>query len=285
VTRADPGLTSAREAAERARALLDGGRTLLVSDFDGTIAGLVADPWSAAIVPAARRALRRLATHEDVEVAFLSGRTALDLADRVRVGGASYLGDHGSQRGFGARGFRPSALQVTHDPVDPELEAVVRALVDGVPRSVPEPWLVIEDKGAAVTFHVRTAPDVDAARARVLEACDAIDPGRLLVRSGGRRALELRPPDATHKGTTLRRLIEERQPAAVIALGDDPSDVLAFEVLRKSRAAGRLSGLAIGVAGRPEVSVRVAPHADLMLASAAHAARFLSLLARIAPRP
>ena len=78
----------------------------------------------------------------------------------------------------------------------------------------------------------------------------------------------------------MRRLIEERQPAAVIALGDDPTDVLAFEVLREVRAAGRLAGFAIGVAGRPEVSVRVAPHVDLMLGSAVEAARFLSRLAR-----
>jgi hypothetical protein len=78
----------------------------------------------------------------------------------------------------------------------------------------------------------------------------------------------------------MRRLLEDRRPAAVIVLGDDPSDVLAFEVLREARAAGRLAGFAIGVAGRPEVSVRVAPHADLMLSSAVDAARFLSLLAR-----
>jgi trehalose 6-phosphate phosphatase len=280
VTSAVPTLTTALDAAEQARALLDRGRTLLVSDFDGTISGLVADPWSAMIVPAARRALRRLAARDDVEVAFLSGRTALDLADRVRVGSASYLGDHGSQRALARRGFRPSALKVTHDPVDPELEALVQALVEGVPRAVPEPWLVVEDKGAAVTYHVRTAPDVEVARARVLAACDAIDPGMLLARSGGRRALELRPPDATDKGGTMRRLIEERKPAAVIALGDDPSDVLAFEVFREARASGGLFGLAIGVAGRPEVSARVALHADLMLGSAVDAARFLSLLAR-----
>ena len=153
-----PLITNVREAAEQGHALLADGRTLIVTDFDGTIAGLVADPWSATIVPAARRALRRLAARDGVEVAFLSGRTALDLADRVRVGGSSYLGDHGSQRAFARRGFRPSALRVTHDPVDPVLEAVVQALVEGVPRAVPEPWLVVEDKGAAVTFHVRTAP-------------------------------------------------------------------------------------------------------------------------------
>jgi trehalose-6-phosphatase len=114
----------------------------------------------------------------------------------------------------------------------------------------------------------------------VLAACDAIDPAGLLVRSGGRRALELRPPGASDKGAAMRRLLGERLPDAVVALGDDPSDVLAFEVLRDARATGRPSGLAIGVAGRPEVSAFVAPHADLMLGSAVEAARFLDLLVR-----
>lgn len=280
MTSAGPTLTTALHAAEQASALPGRGRTLLVSDFDGTLAIPRADPWAATIVPAARRALRRLAARDDVEVAFLSGRTALDLADRVRVGGASYLGDHGSQRAFARRGFRLTTLRVTHDPVDAELTATVRTLVEGVPHAVPEPWLVVEDKGAAVTFHMRAAPDVDEARARVLAACEAIDPAGLLARSGGRRALELRPPGATDKGAAMRRLIEERHPDTAIALGDDPSDVLAFEVLGEARAAGRLSGLMIGIAGRPEVSVLVAPHADLMLASAMEAARFLALIAR-----
>jgi trehalose-phosphatase len=276
-------LSSSREAFEQARSLLAIGRTLLVSDFDGTLAMPMVDPWAATIVPAARLALRRLSAREDVEVAFLSGRTALDLADRVRVGGAAYLGDHGTQRAVARRGFRPRALEVAHDHMDEALTSVVRSLIEAVPRVLSEPWLVIEDKGSAVTFHVRGAPDVDEARARVLAACDAIDPAGLLVRSGGRRALELRPPGASDKGAAMRRLIDERQPDAVIALGDDPSDALAFEVLRRARDADLLSGLAIGVASRAEVSELVVPHADHMLGSPVEAARFLGLLARPGP--
>jgi trehalose-phosphatase len=283
VTRTGPKITGARHAADLARSLLDGGHTLIVSDFDGTLAIPMADPWATTIVPAARRALRRLAAREDTDVAFLSGRTALDLAGRVRVGSATYLGDHGSQSAVARRGFRATALEVGHEPLDPEVSATVRSLVEGVPRALTEPWLVVEDKGGAVSFHVRSAPDVDGARARVLAVCDAIDPAGLLVRGGGRRVLELRAPGASDKGAAMRRLLEERQPHAVLALGDDPSDVLAFEVLREARTTGRPTGLAIGVAGRTEVSAFVAPHADLMLGSAVEASRFLGLLARGCP--
>jgi trehalose-phosphatase len=276
-------VTDAQTAARQAGALLDGGRTLLVSDFDGTLADLVGDPWAATIVPAARRALRRLAARDDMEVVLLSGRTALDLAFRVRVGGVGYLGDHGSQRAMARRGFRLQALHVEHEPLDPRLSALVRLVTAEIPRAVPEPWLVVEGKHAAVTLHFRTAPDVDAARSRVLAASDAIDPAGLLVRSGGRRSVELRPPGATDKGAAMRRLLEERRPGVVIALGDDHTDVLAFEALREARAAHRVRGLSVGVASRPEVSALVAPSTDLMLGSAADAARFLALLARERP--
>ena len=222
-----------------------GGRCLVVSDFDGTLAGLVADPWAATIVPTAQRALRRLAVRDGVEVVLLSGRAARDLASRARVGGIDYLGDHGSEQGSARRGFRPAALRVEHEAVSPAAVGLVRRLVDEVPRSVPEPWLVVEDKRSSVTFHVRTAPDVDDARARVLAASDAVDPAGLLARSGGRRSLELRSAGASDKGRALRRLIDARQPASVIVLGDDHTDALAFDVLREARASGQLRGLAV----------------------------------------
>jgi trehalose-phosphatase len=129
-----------------------------------------------------------------------------------------------------------------------------------------------------VTFHFRGAPDVDAARARVSAAVDAVDEERLLRRSGGRRSLELRPAGATDKGVALRRLIDVRRPHAVIMLGDDPSDVLAFDALREARSAGAIRGLAVAVAGHPDVRAVVAPRADLLLASPREAARFLRLL-------
>jgi trehalose-phosphatase len=258
---------------------MDGGRTLLVSDFDGTLARLVADPWAATIVPAARRALRRLATRAGFEVVLLSGRTALDLASRARVGGIDYLGDHGSERASARRGFRPAALHVDHEPVDPVIADLARRLAAEVPRAVPAPWLVVEDKSAAVTFHVRAAPDPDVARARVLAAVEILDPGGVLARSGGRRSLELRPAGASDKGRALDRLIGQRRPDAVIMLGDDHTDALAFEVLRQARGSSRVRGLAVAVASHPDLSAAVAPAADLQLASATHAARFPTLLA------
>src|SRR6185436_18847233 len=77
------------------------GRTplLIVTDFDGTLSPIVLEPTAARLVPGARSALRRLARRADAQpdrlrIVVLSGRAALDVAGRVRVGGVAYHGNH-----------------------------------------------------------------------------------------------------------------------------------------------------------------------------------------------
>ncbi len=272
-------LTSAQEAFGLAQSFLD-GCLLLASDFDGTLSRLGTDPWAAAIIPAAQRALRQLAARPDVHVALISGRTAVDLAARARVGGVSYHGDHGAERADARRGFRVATLAVVREPADPTTAAMAERLKVEVPRAVDETWLVLEDKGPALTFHFRAAPDIDAARTRVIDAVDAVDPSSVLFRAGGRRAYELRPAGATTKGDALARLIEEHAPDGVLMLGDDRHDAGAFDALRAARHAGRIRGLAVAVAGHADVTHDVAAHADLVLAGPRETARFLGLLAR-----
>jgi trehalose-phosphatase len=265
--------------AERVLGMAVGRRLLLVSDFDGTLASLVPDPWGATILPPARRALRRLATVEGVAIALLSGRTVGDLAGRARVGGVRYLGDHGAEWAVAPRPFRATALRVTREPASSAETAAARLLALEVPRLVGEDWLVVEDKGSALTFHFRGAPDVDRARERIAATVEALDPGHVLLRSGGRRSLELRPAGASDKGVALRRLIDLLSPDVVVALGDDHTDALAFEALRASRESGRIDGLAVAVAGHPEARAGVLEHADELLASPQEAARLLAWLA------
>ncbi len=272
-------LTSAHDAFERVRPLLD-GRLLLASDFDGTLSRLVMDPWRAGMVPGARRALRRLAAAADTHVALISGRTARDLAARARIGGISYHGDHGAERAVARRGFRPSALQVERERVDPRVTAMAERLKAEVPRRVDEDWLVLEDKGPALTFHFRSAPDVDEAKARVRAAVDAVDADGLLDRPGGRRAWELRPHGATTKGGALARLIDGHRPDTVLMLGDDAHDALAFDVLRAVRDTGRIRGLAIAVVSPAGETTDMARRADLVLSGPDVTAGFLTLLAR-----
>ena len=270
-----------RGAVELAARHLAGRPLLVVSDFDGTLARIVDDPWGASILPLGRRALRSLAGMPQVHVVVLSGRTARDAAARVRVGGVTYLGNHGMERAFLRRGGRPERLTTRVDEAAHEAVHAAERLSDEVPRLVPESWLIVERKPPAVAFHFRTAPDLAQASAALRAAVDQLDPGGILERFPGRRVLELRPFGAVAKGEALQALVERYKPHAVFMLGDDVSDAMAFRALRDLRDHGVTDGVAVAVMARPDyMPPGVIEAADVVLNSPAEATRFLSALSR-----
>jgi trehalose 6-phosphate phosphatase len=269
------------------------GRLLIVSDFDGTLAEGSRDPAAAAIVPLARRALRRMAGIElrrpmRLAVAILTGRAAADVAARVRVGGISYLGDHGLQIGTFPRG-RPAEVIVATIAAGHEASLEPAAiLADRVPVLLGSPsWLFVERKGPSVAFHVRQAEDRAAARSAVEAAIEMVDrelPAHELAHYRGRLVVDLRPRSAGGKREALERLMADVRPTGVIAFGDDVSDADAFAVLRFARDAGAIDGLAIGVTGPHGVPDEVREAADLVLATPFEAARMLAGIARALER-
>jgi trehalose 6-phosphate phosphatase len=265
------------------------GRLLIVSDFDGTLAEGSRDPAAAAIVPLARRALRRLASVERkrpdrVAVAILTGRAVPDVAVRVRVGGIRYLGDHGLQAGTFPRGLPAEHVDVTVVAGHEASIEPAAILADRVPQVLGSPgWLFVERKGPSVAFHVRQAEDRVAARAAVEAAIETVDrelPPHDLAHYRGRLVVDLRPRTAGGKREALERLLGELHPAAAIAFGDDLSDVDVFAVLRAARDAAAIDALAVGVTGPHGTPDEVRQAADLVLPTPFEAARMLAWIAR-----
>lgn len=288
-------------AADLVAAARDGA-LLVVVDFDGTIAEIDPHPTGATILLPARRALRRLARIASAQpdrltVAILSGRTAADVARRVRVGGLLYLGNHGNEGGRLPRGRPAERLAVSLLPelatfaerarrlgevVATELARLGGEAADGL--STPPAWLHVEDKGPAVAFHYRAATDHEAARAALDAAIARAAEAGLTSgfrRLDGRLVVEFQPEGTIDKGEAVGRLIETLRPRAVVVLGDDRSDALAFAVIREARRSGRLGvALAVAVEGGREVPPEVGAAADLVVPRPVDAARFLAELAR-----
>ena len=271
----------------------DPGRLLVVCDFDGTLAVGSRDPGAAAIIPLARRALRRLAgvaaaLPDRVSVAILTGRTAADVAARVRVGGILYLGDHGLQAGSFPRGGDPARIETTFRAGHESSLAPAEVLATRVPEILGHPaWLFVERKGPSVAFHVRQAEDRVAARSAVEAAIAEVDsasPPHDLAHYRGRLVVDLRPRDAGGKREAFDALLADLQPATVVAFGDDSSDADAFAVLRAAREAGSLDGLAVGVTGPHGMPDDVRAAADALLDTPRDVARALSALARSVER-
>ena len=137
-----------------------------------------------------------------------------------------YLGDHGLQHGWLARGGQAERLTVTVEPGFERHRDPAAILADGVAAALGHPaWLLVERKGPSVAFHVRQADDVPAARAAVLGAVADVEAAAGLVDHGlahyrGRSVVDLRPVDAGGKREAVERLLARHRPGGIVVLGD-----------------------------------------------------------------
>jgi len=288
LTRLDGAAGSGAAIAAIAGLAARPGRLLVVADFDGTLAEGSRDPGATAVVPLARRSLRRLArlagsSPERVSIAILTGRTAADVASRVRVGGITYLGDHGLQSGTFPRHGRSSRIVTTFRGGHDASHEPAEILATRVPKVLDRPaWLFVERKGPSVAFHVRQADDRAAARAAVVAAIETVDrelPPHELAHYRGRLVVDLRPRTAGGKREAFEALLAELRPATVVAFGDDSSDADGFAVLREARDVGPCDGLAVAVIGPHGMPDEVRAAADVTLETPFEAARALAALA------
>jgi trehalose 6-phosphate phosphatase len=216
-------------------AVLDETGAGIITDFDGTLSPIVADPEKATVHPVARRALLRLVETVSL-VAIVSGRRASDVAGRLAVPGLVIVGNHGLEWLVGGR------VEVAPE-AEPWLGAV-RAAAAEVQRLCPD--VLVEDKALTVTIHLRRLRNVSRRRAVETVVRRVAGEYGLSIRQG-REVLELRPPVPIDKGTAVDRLVTRYQLRAVVFAGDDVTDLDAMRLLVVRRASGQVHALLIGV--------------------------------------
>lgn len=193
---------------------------LVATDYDGTLAPIVADPEQARPHREALVALEALARSPQTAVAILSGRALDDLARLSNEpAGVRLIGSHGSEfdPGFASR----------LDPKLRELRDVL--LAELVELAARAEGLSLEEKPAGAAFHYRnaTAAAAEPIVAAVL-AGPAARPGVHLRR--GKCVVELSVV-TTHKGHALEALRSQVGASATLFLGDDVTDEDAFALL------------------------------------------------------
>lgn len=181
----------------------------LFLDFDGVLAPIVDRPEDAAAPPETRVELERLVKRYAL-VAVVSGRAGDDVRSRLGVGDVVCVGSHGLE-------------------LEPQAERWRRVLA-AFAADAPWPPEGIESKGLSLAFHFRGAADErEAVRALDAIADSAREEG--LVARYGRKVLEVLPPVGSHKGTAVRRLLEEHGLRRALAAGDDTTDLDSFVAL------------------------------------------------------
>lgn len=193
---------------------------LVSSDFDGTISPIAIDPDHAHPLPAAVDALTELAQLPRTHVALVSGRALDDLARRAALPSSVHL--------VGSHGWESQAWATTVlDPAAQERRRLIA--VAGHRVAAQFAGVHVEEKPATVAIHYRT---VDVEHKPAVQAAIAAGPGQLdgVHALHGKEVVEFSVVETT-KGTALARLRHQLGADAVIFVGDDTTDELAFAVL------------------------------------------------------
>lgn len=186
---------------------------LIASDFDGTLAPIVAHPDEAMADPRALDSLRKLAARPGVGVAIVSGRPREDLIGFVGgVGEFELIGEHGNDYG---------------EVADISEIAELVEFFEGVASDLP--GARVEVKQHSVGFHYRNVPEDDRAGALArIRSWLECKPG--LSVTEGKMIVEASVTDR-NKGDAISDLVRDDAYAGVLFVGDDTTDETVFAVL------------------------------------------------------
>lgn len=227
--------------------------TSLFTDFDGTLAPIVADPAAAAPVPGAVNNLHALAQHYR-RVAVISGRplSYLDPLLPLTVDIAALYGLE--QREAGRFKEHPEAAR--WKPLMNSTTAAAEAWFRG------QQGISVEAKGLSLTIHYRNAGRPDTAAEQVLRWAELEADRTGLLARGAKASVELHPAVTVDKGTVVARWAAGSQ--VVAFFGDDLGDLTAFDSLRQMSKDLQVETFSVVVASS-ETPPEVLAAADVVL--------------------
>jgi trehalose 6-phosphate phosphatase len=219
----------------------DPARSAVLLDVDGVLAPIVRHAEDAHVPEPTRVPLIAVAKRYGL-VACVTGRRATTARRIVSLGSITYVGNHGAEV------LRGGATEVE---LDPEVAAWSRRIDEWAREAWNERLhrlrVRAEDKDVIRAYHWRGAPDEAAAEAAVRDLAKRAEEDGLVVH-WGRKVLEVRPPVALNKGRGVERLLQDTAITSALYVGDDSTDVDAFESLRRLASEGQLvHALCVGV--------------------------------------
>lgn len=198
--------------------------TLLMLDYDGTLAPFVTDRMEASPYPGVKECLQALMKNRQIRVVIVSGRCLSDLEQLLKgISHVELWGSHGLERKLA------SGQLVTSD-IDPQVEQGLRLGKQVCLAHTKQENC--EAKPYAVAMHWRgTEPSERRYVAPVKQQWEELCKQYALEIHPFDGGLELRPK-GRNKGDVVKQLLSEISHSdAVIYLGDDQTDEEAFAVL------------------------------------------------------
>lgn len=224
------------------RKLLARKNLILLFDYDGTLAPIVAHPSQTRLPAPTRAALTKLASSVRVALGIVSGRELRQLKRLVRLKHICYVGSHGLEWALPGLGPR---LRISPRRSRP-LRQITRELRYAL-RGLPNLW--IERKIASVAVHYRGASFRHARSLRTQIASVARQYAAHFKLLEGKKVFEFLPTGKTNKGTAVQALVARLRAwgrfPVVVYLGDDATDESVFASLRQNDL-----GIFVGRPGR-----------------------------------
>jgi trehalose 6-phosphate phosphatase len=203
------------------RALAGSSRSLLLLDYDGTLAGFRVDRFKATPWSGVPDLLARIQNQGGTRIAVITGRPAEEIPPMIRLNPPPEVwGLHGAERLY------PNGRRELEQP-----SAKTRAKLDALRQQLTRDALggLFEDKPNAAVMHwrgrsPRHAREIERRARSLFEPLARLDGLRLLRFESG---LELRA--GRDKGGAVRQILREARNALPITyLGDDLTDEAAF---------------------------------------------------------
>jgi alpha,alpha-trehalase len=207
---------------------LEGKKTALFLDYDGTLTPIVERPEQADLSPEMRAILKKLAGR--CTVAIVSGRGLKDVQERVALEGLYYAGSHG----FEIDG--PGQDRIRNEKGSEALPALNAAENELRSRLADIHGALVERKKYSLAVHYRrVAPEqvemVANTVDEILERHDGLRKGH------GKKVFELQPDVEWDKGRAVHWLMERLglhgEAVRPTYIGDDVTDEDAFRVLQE----------------------------------------------------
>jgi len=201
----------------------------VILDFDGTLSFLAQKPALAIIPPETKRVLERLSNISDCKITVISGRSIVELQQKVGVEGITYAGNHGLEI------LHPDGTRFNHPMPVGYKERLAKLEVE-LRETCTSHGAWVEPKGLLVAWHYREVPKEK--RDSLLELAASIYKKHNYEFFNVSKRLENVPPVGWDRGRSsihiLRSLfgVDWEEIVQVIYAGDSAADESAMEVLK-----------------------------------------------------
>ena len=178
-------------------------KTILLTDFDGTLTPIQKHPDLAALSEEVLQLLAKLSSNKAVSLGIITGRSLKQIKKLVQIRGILYVANHGIEmEGPGIRSTCPEAKKARST-----LWHIYMKLFKSL-RHIK--GIYVEDKGLSISLHYR-AVKKEVMSNEVSRTLHAITKPflerKMILLSEGKMVYEIRPPVKWNKASTVQWLL------------------------------------------------------------------------------